>query len=158
MEFSPLRWIPLTTAFGVVDTCQSRRTRWVCSRPWFSLFCYIAMKLGASEPASATVWILLETRMSQVTCMIQQRHLRLFGQVTRFTWSDLVSRVISESCDQSSRGRPRGRPHGCRELMVTAGSWYWQERRMHGTPLAETNNVGAKPWPPPTRHLSACSH
>ena len=31
--------------------------------------------------------------------------------------------------------------------MVIAGSWDWQEGRMHGTPLVETPRAGAEPWP-----------
>ena len=54
--------------------------------------------------------LLRETGVAhQVTCMIRQRQLRLFGHVARYPESDPVSRVISEEINPAWR-KPRGRP------------------------------------------------
>ena len=52
--------------------------------------------------------LLRETGMNQVTCMIRQRQLRLFGHVVRFPRSDPFSRVILEEISLAWI-RPRGR-------------------------------------------------
>ena len=36
----------------------------------------------------------------------------------------------------------------CRESIVTAGIWDWQEGRMQRTPLLGIPRAVAKPWPP----------
>ena len=82
----------------------------------------------------------------QVTCMMRQRHMRLFGHVAKFPESDPVMRVISKEIVPAWR-RPRGRRTmtWLQKSMVISGSWDWQDGRMHGTPLAETLRVGAGP-------------
>ena len=57
-ELRPPRWIPSTAVFEGVDICAEEQ-RSGCSGPWFPLSCYMAVRLGASEPVSAAVWILL---------------------------------------------------------------------------------------------------
>ena len=98
-----------------------------------------------------------ETGLSQVTCMIRKRQLWLFGHVVRLPESDSVGRVVSKETIPAWR-RPRGRPPcpGCRKLMAIAGSWDYQERHTHSTPLAGTPWSGAEPWPP-RRATSACA-
>ena len=69
----------------------------------------------------------------QVTCMIRQRQLRLFGHVARFPESDPVRRVISMEVSRDWR-RPRGRQPvswleridcHCRELGLSGRAYAW---------------------------------
>ena len=77
--------------------------------------------------------VLLGNGLRRVTYIIRKRQLRLFGHVARFPESGPVNKVISEEiCPAES----------CRELMVIAVSWDWQEGCMHGTPLEETPRAG----------------
>ena len=65
---------------------------------YFQIFSQARLNIPVIEGRSPIMTydgVLRETGMSQVTCMIQQRQLRLLRHVARFPGSNLVSRVIS---------------------------------------------------------------
>ena len=43
---------------------------------------------------------------------------------------------------------------GCRESLVIARNWDWQQESMLSTPLAETPMAGAELWPPQCAPIS----
>ena len=104
--------------------------------------------------------LLHETEIDhQVTCMIRQRQLRLFGHVARFPESDQVSRVISKKVSRDWR-RPRGRPPvswlqridgHCRDLTLPGRASAWHSARRD--PLGWRQTVTAA-----MRHPGVCSH
>ena len=103
--------------------------------------------------------VLREAGMSQVTCMIRQRQLRLFGHVARFPESDPVSRVISQRISPAWR-RPRGRPPvtwlqridgHCREMGLAGREHAWHSSRRD--PQGWRRAVTAA-----TRCLGVCPH
>ena len=57
-ELHLLRWIPLTTVFWGVNICAEEQ-RSGCFGLWFSLFYYMAVKLGTLEPVNVAVWFFL---------------------------------------------------------------------------------------------------
>ena len=103
--------------------------------------------------------LLRETGIAhQVTCMIRQCQLRLFGHVARYPESDPVSRVITKEVSRAW-GRPRGRPPvswlqridgHCRELGLPGRADAWHSYRRN--PLGWRQAVTAA-----TRHLGVCS-
>ena len=95
----------------------------------------------------------------QVTCMIRQRQLRLFGHVARFPESDPVSRVISKKVSRDWR-RPRGRPpvswlqridSYCRDLSLPGRAYAWHSARRDPLGWRQTATAAM-------RHPGVCSH
>ena len=123
---------PFTAVFGSFDTCEEEQ-RLSCSGPRLSLFCLMAIKLGASEPTNRAVWILLvlgyfvgpwaidgivlapmrefSIRLGWVRwpAWCDSARLQQFGRVVRFRDSHPVCRVISEKISPACL-RPRGKP------------------------------------------------
>ena len=102
-ELRPPLWIPSTAVFGGVDI--------LLFRVWFSLSCYMAARLGASELVNVAIWILSTwalrrimgyhwdnlfsnerilhaTGLGCMTCMIRKPQLQLFNQGTRLLGSN----------------------------------------------------------------------
>ena len=103
-------------------------------------------------------WLLGESRMRPITCMIRERQMRLYGHVARFPAGDPAGRILSAR-EPAGRTRPVGRPHDTwlRQMdrhfagvgMGRVAAWRMAIRR----PKEYRSKVDAA-----TRCRGACSH
>ena len=103
-------------------------------------------------------WLLRETQMRLVTCIVHERQLRVYGHVARFPDADPAHQVLSARESREWR-RPMGRPcaswlqqfdqHLTEMEMGQASAWEMVKWR----PLEYRRKVDAA-----TRCSGACSH
>ena len=90
-------------------------------------------------------WLLRETQMRFVTCIVREHQLQLYGQVAHFPDADPAHQILSAREPRECR-RPMGRPctSCCSRLIGTSRRWGWVRHLPEGWPDGVSWSTGGK--------------